>query len=103
MEASGKAGDSAADDGDALHEGGLRGLSRNCEVCDSRPRDLGQRLGQPGGIIKRLCAPQAQAFFFGKLPESDVDVVKNLDMIAEKAYRLDEYTRCVLGLESQDR
>src|SRR5690348_4412970 len=65
--------------------------------------DLGQRLDQCLGVVQALRAPQFQAKPTRLPRKRDVDVVKNLDVIAQKANRLHHHAGMAFGLNGLQR
>src|SRR5437868_11933658 len=63
-------------------------LQRRSQSCS---REFCQCRDQKRRIIQRLRTPQPHIFFFSELPEQNVDVVKHLDVIAQKTDRLHEH------------
>src|SRR5690348_5923139 len=61
---------------------------------ESKPRScqIGEHGCQQRRIIERFGAPQAHAFLFSKGLEADVDVVEDLDVIAQEPDGLNEYS-----------
>ena len=54
-------------------------------------RQIGDRPHKERRIIQRFGPVELHSTLFRKLPEQDVDIKKNFDMIADEADRLDEH------------
>src|SRR6266550_2470087 len=110
-ERSGEPGNTAADDGNAFHvvteragENGPPNASPPalqpcqpfaCKICQCR--------NQQWRIVQRLGTPEPHAFFFCKLPETDVNVVQNFNVVAQESDWLNKYPAIVRLLQFQNR
>ena len=64
---------------------------------------VGQRTDEGGRIVETLGAPELEAEFAGGLGEGDVDVVEDLDVVAEEADGLEDYADVALVAEGGER
>src|SRR5438094_7716385 len=110
-ERSGEPGNTAAEDGNAFHvvteragESGPPNASPPalqpcqpfaCKICQCR--------NQQWRIVQRLGTPEPHAFFFRKLPEADINVVQNLNVVAQESDWLNKNSAIARLLQFQNR
>src|SRR5439155_4972063 len=110
-ERGGEPGNTAADDGNAFHvvteragENGPPNASPPAlQPCQPFRCKISQCRDQQRRIVQRLGAPEPHAFFFRELPEANVNVVQNFNVVAQKPDWLNKYPAIARLPEFQNR
>src|SRR5437870_9202777 len=110
-ERGGEPGNTAADDGNAFHvvteragENGPPNASPPAlQACQPFACKISQCRDQQRRIVQRLGAPEPHAFFFRELPEANVNVVQNFNVVAQKPDWLNKYPAIARLPEFQNR